>query len=168
MARRWPRGVGVGIATVRYGYGRSRAESRKVRLTGHTGAVKSLTFSPDGQTLASGSDDRTIRLWSVSSQELQRAPLTGHKDEVSSVTFSPDGQTLASGSGERDQTVRLWSVASHRCLTVFAWSCAIYSVAFQLPRIRLRLLNQSPTSMDRQAVQRDQDLLSHSKIGRML
>jgi len=67
--------------------------------------VKSVAFSPDGQNLASGSDDTTVRLWRVSDGALLRI-LVGHTNWVSSVVFSPDGQTLASGSW--DKTVRLW------------------------------------------------------------
>ena len=78
-------------------------------LTGHTDWVYSVSFSPDGQTLASGSWDRTVRLWEVASGQ-EKATLQGHTNWVTSVSFSPDGQTLASGS--RDETVRLWEVAS--------------------------------------------------------
>ena len=79
-------------------------------LTGHTEYVRSVSFSPDGQTLASGSEDMTVRLWSVVSRAPLGAPLIGHNGKVTSVSFSPDGQTLASGS--EDMTVRLWSVVS--------------------------------------------------------
>ena len=78
-------------------------------LQGHTGEVLSVSYSPDGSTLASGSLDRTVRLWDVSSgQEI--ATLQGHTHGVTSVSYSPNGQTLASGS--LDRTVRLWDVAS--------------------------------------------------------
>jgi WD40 repeat protein len=66
-----------------------------------------VAFSPDGQTLASGSEDQTVRLWDVKTGQV-RASLQGHTDGVNAVAYSPDGQTLASGSADR--TVRLWDV----------------------------------------------------------
>ncbi|KAF7136923.1 hypothetical protein CNMCM5793_006585 [Aspergillus hiratsukae] len=74
-------------------------------LEGHSDWVRSAAFSGDGQTLASGSDDHTIKLWDTKTgAELQT--LKGHSDSVSSVAFSGDGQTLASGSD--DHTIKLW------------------------------------------------------------
>lgn len=78
----------------------------KATLEGHTDIVWSVAFSPNGQTLASGSQDKTVRLWNPNDGKLKRT-LTGHRDAVNSVAFSPDGQTLASGSW--DGTVRLWN-----------------------------------------------------------
>lgn len=62
-------------------------------------------FSHNGQLLASGSEDNTIKLWDSTTGTLQRT-LSGHSDSIYSVAFSPDGQLLASGSG--DNTIRLW------------------------------------------------------------
>jgi hypothetical protein len=73
--------------------------------------VWSVTYSPDGKTLASGSGDKTVRPWDVATGKEIRA-LLGHQDRVMSVTYSPDGKTLASGS--EDKTVRLWEVATGR------------------------------------------------------
>ena len=51
-------------------------------LTGHTDAVASVAFSPDGHRLASGSDDHTVRLWNADTGQPIGAPLTGHTDAV--------------------------------------------------------------------------------------
>ena len=74
------------------------------RLEGHTDKVTSISFSPDGKMLASGSKDKTISLWSIDGKKI--AKLRGHGASVTSVSFSRDGKMLASGS--EDNTVRLW------------------------------------------------------------
>ncbi len=67
----------------------------------------SVAFSPDGRLLASGVDDRKVKLWRVEDGKLLRE-LKGHTSGVNSVGFSPDGRLLASGS--YDHTVRLWGM----------------------------------------------------------
>ncbi|MFM6224515.1 MAG: WD40 repeat domain-containing protein, partial [Dolichospermum sp.] len=70
-------------------------------LTGHSDWVWSLAYSPDGQTLASGSGDENIKLWDVKTGKLLQT-LEGHSNWVISVAYSPDGQTLASGYEHAD------------------------------------------------------------------
>lgn len=70
-------------------------------LTGHTLQIEFLAFSPDGKTLASGSDDRTARLWDLGSKTCT-AILSGHPTSVMWVGFSPDGKVLAARNGSRD------------------------------------------------------------------
>tara|TARA_B100000959_G_C14637323_1_gene482789 strand:- start:161 stop:580 length:420 start_codon:yes stop_codon:yes gene_type:complete len=76
-------------------------------MGGKPSQVRSIAWSPDGHTLASGGYDSSVRLWDVASRE-QMGVLEGHTDRVNSVAWSPDGHTLASGS--RDDTVRLWGL----------------------------------------------------------
>lgn len=74
------------------------------RLEGHEGEVTSVSYSPNGQLLASASGDTTINIWGKNGQLIQT--LTGHKDSVFSVTISKDSQLLIAGSF--DNTVTCW------------------------------------------------------------
>ncbi|AFZ28390.1 WD40 repeat-containing protein (plasmid) [Cylindrospermum stagnale PCC 7417] len=86
-----------------------------ITCNGHKAWVQSLAFSPDGEILASGSNDQTVRLWDANTGQCLKT-LQGHTSWVQSLAFSPDGEILASGSN--DQTVRLWDANTGQCLKI--------------------------------------------------
>ncbi len=96
------------------------------RLQGHQGWVNSVSFSPDGKTLASASSDGTIKLWSREGRELHT--LTGHSSRVNSASFSPDGQIIASAS--EDKTIKLWSREGKELKTLNGHSDWVNSASF--------------------------------------
>jgi WD40 repeat protein len=98
------------------------------RLQGHSNSVDSVSFSPNGKTLASGSYDKTIKLWNLETGQAIRT-LYGHSDYVISVSFSPDGKTLASGS--YDKTIKLWNLETGQAIrTLNGHIDSVSSVSF--------------------------------------
>ncbi|NCS39929.1 MAG: hypothetical protein GPJ20_13705 [Microcystis aeruginosa BS13-10] len=97
-------------------------------LTGHNHYVNSVSFSPDGKTLATGSEDKTIKLWNVETGK-EIGTLKGHNETVNSVSFSPDGKTLATGS--YDKTIKLWNVETGKEIrTLSGHDGSVYTVSF--------------------------------------
>jgi len=88
-------------------------EVREVhKLSGHSGGIWSVAFSTDGKWLATGSWDKTVKLWNPATGECVRT-CTGHVSSVFSVAFSEDGKWVASASG--DKTARVWDKETGRC-----------------------------------------------------
>ncbi len=102
------------------------AMQEKNRLLGHSSFVSSVAFSPDGKTIATGSLDKTVKLWNLEGKELQT--FKGHSAEVSSVAFSPDGKIIVTGSG--DKTVKLWNLEGKELQTFKGHSSGVLSIAF--------------------------------------
>ncbi|EMD36771.1 hypothetical protein CERSUDRAFT_123824 [Gelatoporia subvermispora B] len=97
-----------------------------LRLDGHAGAVRTVVFSPDGTRIASGSDDRTIRIWDAKTGEPSMQPLEGHSGRVCSISFSPDGCHMVSTSD--DKTIRVWNVTTD-ALMVHSIECDTRTVS---------------------------------------
>jgi WD40 repeat protein len=96
------------------------------RLEGHSDVVWSLSFSPDGQLIASASRDNTVKLWHPNGTLVNT--LNGHSDSVTSVSFSPDSQLIASSSW--DGTIRLWRRNGTAVRTLRGHVGYVYSASF--------------------------------------
>ena len=93
-------------------------------LKGHSASVNSLAFSPDGQTLASGSDDSLIYLWNLSTGQRKPTFFLSLKS-VLSVAFSSDGQKVI--SGDLDKTITRWKLSTKESVTFSGSSNSLYS-----------------------------------------
>ena len=108
-------------------------------MKGHAKPVTAISFAPDGRTLATGSDDRSVKLWDVASgRELASAaalpaaaPAGPDDHPVTAVQFSPDGQMLAASA--IDGTVTLWRTSARtleKVATLAGHTAAVNDIAF--------------------------------------
>jgi len=124
-----PRGLNAGAGVGRLGY-RVRAWGEVMRvllavllvgiagcggeetvtLKGHSGLVYSVSFSPDGKRIVSGSNDRTLKVWDAQTGQ-ETLTLKGHSRSVNCVSFSPDGKRIVSGAA-LDDTIKIWDISS--------------------------------------------------------
>jgi WD40 repeat protein/transcriptional regulator with XRE-family HTH domain len=135
------------VATSSHGYywamGSRRGGARVWRVDGkmlnmawqaHTAAVQALAFSPNEQTLATGSWDGTIKLWNLENGTLSGGQVSllwlgHHTSSIHRLVFTPDGRTLASGGD--DAAIRLWDVSTGKHLqTLSCQSSAVYALAW--------------------------------------
>jgi glucose repression regulatory protein TUP1 len=75
--------------------------------------IRTVCFSPNGKFLATGAEDRIIRIWDVNTKTIKLA-LKGHEQDIYSLDWSKDGKILVSGSG--DKKVKVWDVIAGECL----------------------------------------------------
>ena len=127
-------------------------------LTDHRERINSISFSPDGRTLASGSHDNTLRLWDMDTRtEIGR--LEGHTAAVNGVFFSPDGRTLASRGD--DNTLRIWDVDTQTQIhTLEGHTGSIESVSFSSD-------GQTIASGGNDDIVRLWDVATQTEIGRL-
>eukprot|EP00762_Andalucia_godoyi_P008561 ANDGO_01312.mRNA.1 Vegetative incompatibility protein HET-E-1 len=125
-------------------------------LSGHSDAVQSVAFSPDGKRIASGSYDNTVKVWQ-DGQCIQT--LSGHSSYVNGVAFSPDGKRIASASS--DSTVKVWE--DGQCIqTLSGHSSYVNGVAFSPDGKRIASASDDNTVKVWQDGQCIQTLSGHS------
>ncbi|PAV17353.1 nucleotide-binding-oligomerization-domain like receptor [Pyrrhoderma noxium] len=93
---------------------------------GHRSQVRSIEFSSDEQLIASGSDDKTVKVWSIDMYSL--STLEGHTEEVFHVAFSPKGKCLASASA--DKTVRIWNIEDGKLVMSIKHDNSVWSSTY--------------------------------------
>lgn len=108
---------------------------------GHPRGALSLSFSPNGQLLASAGADRIARLWNLSGKQL--VEFKGHKEAVRSVSFSPNGQLLATAS--EDRTARLWNLKGQQLQEFLGHTATLRSVSFSPNGQRLATASEDGT-----------------------
>lgn len=96
------------------------------RLSGQVDAIKGVSFSPNGQMIASIPETGVIKIWHVNGT--LQADLTGHNDVVNAISFSPNSQKIVSAAN--DQTIKIWNVNGTLLQTVTGHSAAVNSVVF--------------------------------------
>ena len=85
-------------------------------LEGHQEGIAAVAITPDGQTVVSGSDDNTLKVWDLATGHC-RATFEGHTDTTDGIAITPDGQTVVSGSW--DKTLKVWDLATGHCRATF-------------------------------------------------
>ena len=134
--RIWDPATGRRLAAVTgHVWGPTGRAGPPVRVTGHDGPVTTVAIAPDGDWLASASEDGTVRIWDPATGQ-QRTVLQGHDGAVMAVAIAPDGRWLASVG--RDATVRIWDLTADGISAVMrvdsglgdcAWSPSSQSLA---------------------------------------
>ncbi|KAG0172658.1 general transcription repressor [Apophysomyces sp. BC1015] len=110
--------------------------------------IRSVCFSPDGMYLATGAEDKQIRIWDIAKKRI-RSVLSGHEQDIYSLDFSRDGRIIVSGSGDR--TARIWSMDG-QCLHV----------------LRIKELDQKDPGVTSVAISPDGRLVAAGSLDKMV
>jgi WD40 repeat protein len=134
MKGTWEQWIVEGDIPFETGYLSSTSTKPSVGTTllsyrGHSANVMAISWSPDGNRIASGAQDKTVQVWdAVTGHTL--LTYRGHTDRVHTVTWSPDGSRIASSSAE-DKTVQVWDAASGQVSVTYPWHADwVYAVAW--------------------------------------
>jgi WD40 repeat protein len=115
-------------ASAATGFALAAPRREVLTLNGHVDSVSSVSWSPDGKRLATGSADNTAKVWDAGTGR-ELLTLKGHEDNVDNVSWSPDGRRLATGS--RDSTAKVWDAETGReLLTLKGHESWVRSVAW--------------------------------------
>ena len=121
----------IDTSTIRYalcGNSTNVIASTAQTLTGHTGWVESISWSPNGKYIASGSFDRAVRIWNANTGTCIHT-LEGHTESIYSVAWSPDSKHIASGAD--DITIKVWDATTGSCIhTLTGHTSSINSVSW--------------------------------------
>lgn len=107
------------------GDGQSNESSSSANTKGDL-YIRSVCFSPDGKLLATGAEDKLIRIWDLTTKKIVKV-LRGHEQDIYSLDFFPDGNRLVSGSGDR--TVRIWDLRFSQCSLTLSIEDGVTTVA---------------------------------------
>ncbi|KAF2768424.1 WD40 repeat-like protein [Teratosphaeria nubilosa] len=88
--------------------------------------IRSVCFSPDGKYLATGAEDKIIRVWDINTRQIRHS-FAGHDQDIYSLDFASDGRYIASGSGDR--TIRLWDIQENQNVLTLSIEDGVTTVA---------------------------------------
>lgn len=129
---------------------------------GHTGRVWSVVWSPDSSRVASGSSDKTVRVWDATTGA-NPYTYSGHADTIYAVAWSPDGKRIASGSN--DTTVQIWDASGGHPSTYTGHTSWVWGVTWAPDGTRLASASGDRTVQVWDAVSRQRIITYNGHVG---